>query len=84
MISTDENPGLRIESFAVINLRGVSTNKTIICFIAMQTYKEQYIAMQSALENVRQRQHHAPLPNNLTKRIRRKYILIRLAGYIFV
>jgi hypothetical protein len=23
-----------------INLRGVSTNKTIICFIAMQTYKE--------------------------------------------
>jgi hypothetical protein len=40
IISTDENPGLRIESFAVINLRGVSTNKTIICFIAMQTYKE--------------------------------------------
>jgi hypothetical protein len=25
---------------AAINLRGVSTNKTIICFIAMQTYKE--------------------------------------------
>jgi hypothetical protein len=40
-ISTDEDPGLRIESFAcVINLRGASTNKTIICFIAMQTYKE--------------------------------------------
>jgi hypothetical protein len=38
-ISTDEDPGLRIESFAVINLRGVSTNKTIY-FIAMQTYKE--------------------------------------------
>jgi hypothetical protein len=36
--STDEDPGLRIESFAVINLRGVSTNKTIIylstvCFL---------------------------------------------------
>jgi hypothetical protein len=29
-----------IESFAVINVRGVSTNKTIICFIAMQIYKE--------------------------------------------
>ena len=28
--STDEDPGLRIESFAVINLRGVSTTKTII------------------------------------------------------
>jgi hypothetical protein len=40
IISTDEDPGLRIESFAVINLRGVSTNTTIICFIAMQTYKE--------------------------------------------
>jgi hypothetical protein len=33
IISTDEDPGLRIESFAVINLRGVSTNKTIICTI---------------------------------------------------
>ena len=40
LISTDEDPGLRIESFAVINLRDVSTNKTIIYFIAMQTYKE--------------------------------------------
>jgi hypothetical protein len=30
IISTDEDPGLRIESFAVINLLGVSTNKTII------------------------------------------------------
>ena len=39
IIST-EDPGLRIESFAVINLRGVSTNKTIIYLIAMQTYKE--------------------------------------------
>jgi hypothetical protein len=39
IISTDEDPGLRIESFAVINLR-VSTNKTIIYLIAMQTYKE--------------------------------------------
>jgi hypothetical protein len=29
IISTDEDLGLRIESFAVINLRGVSTNKTI-------------------------------------------------------
>ena len=28
----DEDPGLRIESFAVINLRGVSTNKTINMF----------------------------------------------------
>jgi hypothetical protein len=27
IISTGEDPGLQIESFAVINLRGVSTNK---------------------------------------------------------
>jgi hypothetical protein len=38
--STDKDSGLRIESFAVINVRGVSTNNSIICFIAMQTYKE--------------------------------------------
>jgi hypothetical protein len=30
IISTDEDPGLRIESFAVINLRGVSKNNSII------------------------------------------------------
>ena len=35
IISTDEDPGLRIESFAVINLHGVSTNKTIIYFIVL-------------------------------------------------
>ena len=40
MTGTDEDPGLRVESFAVINLRGVSTNNSIICFIAMQTCKE--------------------------------------------
>jgi hypothetical protein len=30
--STDEDPGLRIESFAVINLCGVSTNKKYYMF----------------------------------------------------
>ena len=29
-ISTDENPSLRIESFAIINLRGVSQSYTLI------------------------------------------------------
>ena len=38
IISTDEDPGLRIESFAVINLRGVSTNKTIIIFCMLRIY----------------------------------------------
>jgi hypothetical protein len=36
IISTDEDPGLRIESFAVINLRGVSTNKTIIILVLLK------------------------------------------------
>jgi hypothetical protein len=40
LISTDEDPGLQVESFAVTNSHGVSTNKSIICFIIMQTYKE--------------------------------------------
>ena len=36
--STDKDPSLRIESFAIIDLRGVSTklNK----YIVLQTYKE--------------------------------------------
>ena len=37
---------------AVINLRGVSTNKTIVCFIAMQTYKELNIL---SVEKLRQK-----------------------------
>ena len=38
IISTDEDPGLRIESFAVINLRrGVATNKNY--------YKQNYIIL---------------------------------------
>jgi hypothetical protein len=32
IIGTDEDPGLRIESFAVINLRGVSANKKYYMF----------------------------------------------------
>jgi hypothetical protein len=37
-----KNAGLKTyyNSFVCGNLRGVSTNKTIIYFIAMQTYKE--------------------------------------------
>ena len=33
-----EDPGLRIESFAVINLRDVSTNKTIIYKIVVKHF----------------------------------------------
>ena len=36
IISTDEDPGLLIESFAVINLCGVSTNKTITFKVFIQ------------------------------------------------
>ena len=40
IISTDEDPSLRIESFAVINLRGVSTKLNKYIVFTMQTYKK--------------------------------------------
>ena len=39
-ISTDEDPSLRIESFAIINLRGVSTKLNKYIVFTMQTWKE--------------------------------------------
>ena len=39
-ISTDEDPSLRIESSAMINLRGVSTKLNKYIVFAMQTYKK--------------------------------------------
>ena len=40
VLITDEDPSLRIESFAIINLRGVSTKLNKYIVFAMQTYKE--------------------------------------------
>ena len=40
IISTDEDPSLRIESFAIINLRGVSPKLNKYIVFTMQTYKE--------------------------------------------
>ena len=40
IISTDEDPSLRIESSAIINLRGVSTKLYFNLIFTMQTYKE--------------------------------------------
>ena len=40
IISTDEDPSLRIESSAIINLRGVSTKLNKYIVFTMQTYKE--------------------------------------------
>ena len=37
---TDEDPRLRIESFAVVNLRGVSTKLYFNLIFTMHTYKE--------------------------------------------
>ena len=42
--STDEDPSLRIESFAKINLRGVSTKLYFNLIFTMQTCKELIIA----------------------------------------
>ena len=38
--STDEDPSLRIESFSLINLRGVSTKLNYSIVFTVQTYKE--------------------------------------------
>ena len=40
LISTDEDPSLRIESSAIINLRGVSTKLNKYIVFTMQTYKK--------------------------------------------
>ena len=40
IISTDEDPSLRIESSAIINLRGVSTKLIKYIVFTMQTYKK--------------------------------------------
>ena len=40
IISTDEDPSLRIESSAIINLRGVSTKLNNYIVFTMQTYKK--------------------------------------------
>ena len=39
-ISTNEDPSLRIESSAIINLRGVSTKLNKYIVFTMQTYKK--------------------------------------------
>ena len=40
MAMTDEDPSLRIESSAIINLRGVSTKFNKYIVFTMQTYKK--------------------------------------------
>ena len=40
IISTDEDPSLRIESSAIINLPGVSTKLNKYIVFTMQTYKK--------------------------------------------
>ena len=40
IISTDEDPSLRIGIFAIVNLRGVSTKLYFNLIFIMQTYKE--------------------------------------------
>ena len=40
IISTDEDPSIRIESSAIINLRGVSTKLNKYIVFTVQTYKK--------------------------------------------
>ena len=53
IISTDEDPSLRIESSAIINLRGVSTKLSKYIVFTMQTYKK----LITKLYNVEQQQY---------------------------
>ena len=45
IISTDEDPSLRIESFAIVTLRGVSTKLYFYLILTMQSYKELVIVL---------------------------------------
>ena len=48
IISTDEDPSLRIESSAIINLRGVSTKLNKYIVFTMQTYKKLITCLSSS------------------------------------
>jgi hypothetical protein len=56
---TDEDPGLRIESFAVINLRGLSINKSI-------TYKQKYYKQKYYISSLRSLLEEKTLVNLVT------------------
>ena len=51
IISTDEDPSLRIESSAIINLRGVSTKLNKYIVFTMQTYKKLNIGVLARTNN---------------------------------
>jgi hypothetical protein len=46
-VSTDEDPGLRIESFAGINLCGGSTNNSIMCIICSYIHAIVYVSIRN-------------------------------------
>ena len=50
-LSTDEDPSLRIESSAIINLRGVSTKLNKCIVFTIQTYKKLKNVMIDAVES---------------------------------
>ena len=52
IISTDEDPSLRIESSAIINLRGVSTKLNKYIVFTMQTYKKLRKTLLTGLEDL--------------------------------
>ena len=57
IITTDEDPSLRIESSAIINLRGVSTRLNKYIVFTMQTYKKLiylfiYLTLPSSMQHL--------------------------------
>ena len=52
IISTDEDPSLRIESSAIINLRGVSTKLNKYIVFTMQTYKKLMFCITHCIKSI--------------------------------
>ena len=57
IISTDEDPSLRIESSAIINLRGVSTKLNKYIVFTMQTYKKLMMTLLNRLHSNARAKH---------------------------
>ena len=66
IISTDEDPSLRIESSAIINLRGVSTKLNKYIVFTMQTYKKLNSAIGKHFSDCEHAQYLASLQNQFS------------------
>ena len=80
MNNTDEDPSLRIESSAIINLRGVSTKLNKYIVFTMQTYKELIEVLTTSLRTYKLRESGAEnkVVKNPAKEIQHGLCFIKL------